>query len=515
MLWGYVFGVTVASSAYTYDRIYPTAADRASLARTFGANHAAAALFGPAPRLDTVAGFTAFKASMTLMVVGAAWGLLTGTRLLRGDEDAGRWEILLGGATTRRGAVAQVLAGLGAAALALWAVTGLLTAVVGRLASVRFDVSASLYLALALVATAVMFLAVGAVTSQLAATRRQAAGYAAAVLGASYGLRMVGDAGTGAHWLVWVSPLGWVEELRPLTGPRPWALLPIGAFSAAVALAAVWLGGRRDLGSSTFPGRSSRPARLALLSGPTAFTLRLSGPPALWWAGGTVATGLLMGAVAKSAGATMAGSSVQQVFSRLGARGSGTATFLAVAFSILAMVVAFEAASLVGAARAEEAEGRLDHLVSGAVRRARWFLGRFAVAGAALAASAVTAGVAVWVGTASQGPGPGAGTAVAAGVNAAVPAVFLLGVGALGLGLRPRLATAGVYVVLGWSALVELLGGFFSQSRWLLDTSVFHQLAGAPSVAPAWGTDAVVAGLGLAALAVGCACFVRRDLAGA
>jgi len=53
-----------------------------------------------------------------------------------------------------------------------------------------------------MVATAVMLLAVGALTSQLAATRRQAASYAAWFLGASYAVRMIADAGVGLHALM-------------------------------------------------------------------------------------------------------------------------------------------------------------------------------------------------------------------------------------------------------------------------------------------------------------------------
>jgi hypothetical protein len=44
-----------------------------------------------------VAGYTVWKSFMFLIVVGSAWGLLTGTKLLRGEEDAGRWELLLAG----------------------------------------------------------------------------------------------------------------------------------------------------------------------------------------------------------------------------------------------------------------------------------------------------------------------------------------------------------------------------------------------------------------------------------
>jgi ABC-2 type transport system permease protein len=513
VVWGYVFGVTVASSAYTYDRIYRTPAERERLAATFGANHAAAALFGPAPKLATVAGFTAFKVSMTLSVVGAVWGLLTGTRLLRGDEDAGRWELLVSGATTRGRAVASVVCGLGVAAAALWAITAVIAAVVGRLHAVRFSVAASLYLALALVASAVMFLAVGAVASQLAPTRRRAAGVAAAALGVSYGLRMVGDAGVGAHWLVWVSPLGWVEELRPLTDPRPLALVPVAVFTGALVLLAVALAARRDLGASTFAARTRRTPHLRLLTGPGALTLRLTGPSVLSWVVGTSLAGLLMGVVAKAAGSTITGSSVEQVFTRLGSPGTGAATFLGVGFTILGMVLAFEAGAQVAAARGEEAEGRLSHLLVAAVTRRRWLAARLGTATLAVVASGLAAGLLIRAGTAAQGGGPSLPALLAAGVNAAAPAVFLVGVGALGLGVRPRVAVAGLYVVLGWSALVELVGGFLATNRWLLDTSLFHQVAAAPAVAPVWRTDAVLCALGLLGMVAGAASFARRDLA--
>ena len=117
VLWGYIFGIAIASSEISYTRIYKTPTQRDALAATYGSNKAMSALFGPAPQLQTVGGFTAFKISMTLMILGAVWGLLTSTRLLRGEEDSGRWDLLLTGQTTRRGATAQAIAGLGAGAV--------------------------------------------------------------------------------------------------------------------------------------------------------------------------------------------------------------------------------------------------------------------------------------------------------------------------------------------------------------------------------------------------------------
>jgi len=119
VLWGYIFGIFVASSALSYASIYKTQTQRRHLEAAFGSNNATSALFGPATRLQTVAGFTVFKTSLTLMILGAVWGLLTSTRLLRAEEDAGRWDLLLSGQTTRGGAAGQALGGMAAGAFTI------------------------------------------------------------------------------------------------------------------------------------------------------------------------------------------------------------------------------------------------------------------------------------------------------------------------------------------------------------------------------------------------------------
>lgn len=514
LVWGYVFAVVVASSALTYTRFYPTQADRDRLAATFGANHAASALFGPAHRLETAAGFTVFKSSMTLMILGAVWGLLTSTRLMRGEEDSGRWEILLSGETTRRGATGQALGGLAAGAVAIWLITAVVTVLTGTSAKVNISAGPALYFSLALVSSAFMFLAVGAVTSQLAAPRRRAAGYAATFLGVCYGVRMVADSGVGLHWLVWASPLGWVEQLRPLTSPRPWALLPIAVFTAVLAAVAVHLAGRRDLGASTLPDRDHARASVGLLSGPTGLTIRLVRGTVTGWAVAIAASALLMGVVAKAAGNSMSGSSVQRVFSRLGASGAGAKAYLGVTFLILAVLLGFVAAGQATAARSEEAGGRLDHLLVRPVSRPSWLGGRLLVAVAVLITGGLIAGLFSWLGAATQHSALDFATLLGAGLNIVPPAIFVLGIGAATFGVWPRATSVVVYALLAWSLLVEFAGGFAALSHWLLDTSVFRQMASAPAVSPRWGVSAVMAGLGVLAMVLGMFAFNRRDLQG-
>ena len=514
VIWGYIFGIAVASSSISYTTVYKTQAQRNALATAYGSNKATSALFGPAPDLQTVAGFTVFKISMTLMILGAVWGLLTSTRLLRGEEESGRWELLLAGQTTRRAATVQALAGLGSGVLVLWALAALITILVGLDSKVNIAVGPSLYFAVAIVATAVMFLAVGVLTSQLGATRRQAASYAAVFLGLAYAVRMVADAGVGLHDLIWASPLGWVEELQPLTAPQPLALVPIVGLTAVLAIVAVHLAGRRDVGASVIEDRASRPRHLRLLTGPTGLAIRMVRPTVIGWWMAIAVSGLLYGVIAKSAGGTISGSSVHKVFSKLGAPGTGAQAVLGVCFLILAVLVAFVGASQLTAARSEESGGRLDHILVRPVSRTSCLGGRLVVAFAVLVVSGVGAGVFAWLGATSQHAGVSFTTLLEAGVNLVPPAVAILGIGVLAFGIRPRAVSVAVYALLGWSLLIVIVGGVGAISHWVLDTSVFHQMASAPAVSPHWEANGVMVAIGCAGALVGGAAFRRRDVQG-
>jgi ABC-2 type transport system permease protein len=451
---------------------------------------------------------------MTLMILGAVWGLLTSTRLLRGEEENGRWELLLTGLTTRRGAVVQALAGLGSGVFALWAVAALITILFGLDSKVDIAAGPSLYFALAMVATAVMFLAVGALTSQLGATRRQAASYAAVFLGLSYAVRMIADSGVGLHGLIWASPLGWVEELHPLTAPQPLALVPIIGFTAVSATIAVRLAGRRDVGASIVPDRTASRPHLRLLTGPTGLAMRMVRPAVIGWWVAIAVSGLLYGLIAKSAGGTISGSSVHKVFSRLGAPGTGAEAVLGVCFLVLAVLVAFVGVGQLTAARSEESGGRLDHLLVRPVSRTSWLGGRLLLDVAVLLVTGVGAGIFAWLGAASQHAGVSFTTLLEAGVNLVPPAVAILGFGVLVFGIRPRMMSVAVYTLLGWSLLIVIVGGIGAVSHWVLDTSVFHQMASAPAVSPHWEANGVMMGVGFAGALLGGVAFRRRDLQG-
>jgi ABC-2 type transport system permease protein len=514
--WAYVFAAYVVGSVSGYAATYKTAASRAKLARSLEANTGISALLGPARHLDTVAGFAAWRSLGVLSLVGAIWALLAGTKFLRGEEEAGRWELLLAGQTTRRRAAAQGLAGLAAGWAVLWTVTAIATVVDGRTVHPRFTSTASLFLAVALTSSAAMWLAVGALASQLAATRRQAASLAGGLLGASFMIRMAADSGSQLRWALWASPLGWVEKLQPLTGSRPIMLVPIVAFVAVVGKVAVDLARARDVGASILPDRTTAVAHTRLLNGPTVLALRQVRTLAIAWIAGLAACGLVFGLVAQSAADAASGSAtVEKILGRLGATHAGAQAYLGLTFVIVAVLVALVAAGQIAANREEEAIGRLDNLVVRRISRTRWLVGRLAVAAGLVMVCGAAAGLLGWVGAASQHSGVSFTRLVEAGLNAVPPAVFLLGLGTLIHGALPRLAPAATYGFIAWSFLVEFVGSVVKVSHWLLDTSVLYHIAPVPAVNPHWVSAAMLVALGVAAAAVGIRLFDRRDLVSA
>jgi ABC-2 type transport system permease protein len=497
------------SEATQFANAYPTAADRARLVATMGTDVGFQAIFGPGRQIDTVAGYVSAHLVGVVSIIGAVWGLLTGTRLLRGEEESGRWEMLLAGHTTRRNATAGALGGLGLALATMWAVTATAYLLVGRFTDARFTITAGLFAALASVAAAGMFLAVGALCSQLAVTRRQAVTLAAGVFSAAYLLRAIAYS-TTLDWLRWASPLVWVDETHPFIGSHLGPLLLVGAFVAVVAAATIVLAGRRDLGAGVLASSGAAKPHTRFLNGPLGLSARLARGTVLGWMAALAVGGFLFGLAAKGSADVWKDQSGGLFVNLTGARGG--ATYLGIVFLFVAFLITMAAAGLASAARDEEADGYLDHLLARTVARLRWFTGRYAVAVAALILFGITAGAATWIGTAITGAGLPATTLLAAGVNVVPVAILVLGLAALVHGWAPRLTTIAGYGLVAWSFLIEIIGAGLGAGRWLLDTSLLHHIARAPAVDVRWDAAVILTGLGLIAAVVGAVGFTRRDL---
>jgi putative exporter of polyketide antibiotics len=85
-------------------------------------------------------------------------------------------------------------------------------------------------------------------------------------------------------------------------------------------------------------------------------------------------------------------------------------------------------------------------------------------------------------------------------------------VGAAVLAVAPRVASAGVELVVGWSLVIDLLGSLVSGLEPLTRLSLFHSVGRAPATSPDWVAFAVTTGVAVAIAVVAVGVFGWRDL---
>jgi ABC-2 type transport system permease protein len=102
-----------------------------------------------------------------------------------------------------------------------------------------------------------------------------------------------------------------------------------------------------------------------------------------------------------------------------------------------------------------------------------------------------------------------------AGLNLVPPALLVLGLGTLLLGIAPRLAMPVLYALVLWSFLIEIVGTSITSNQWLLGTALFTHVGPVPAAGLDWPAMGILTGLGLIAALAGVATFARRDLAAA
>jgi ABC-2 type transport system permease protein len=449
VIWGVVFGIISLSSIIGFDEIYKTGVSKAQLVSSFGHNAGLNALFGVPVKLDTAGGFMTWRVLGLAMIIGGIWGLLTATKIFRGEEENGRWELFLCGPITARRATINALVGLFVALIPLILIPSLLVYIGGRANNLGYSILACLFFGVSIAASAAIFIAVGTLASQLAPIRRKAAMYSALIFGLSFLVRAVGDADSSIHWLVNFSPFGWIENLHPLTDTNAFYLIPVSIIILVLSSAGVYLAGKRDLGASLIADNDTAKARTGMLKSPFGLSLRLEKNALISWAIGLGFIGFLYGSIAKTA---------TDVFK--GVNGTNNAI-----------------SKISGATETKGVEGYLNNLLVQPVKKLSWLSGRIFIIVAALVISVMTGSLLAWVATATQHVSIPFHEMVIAGINVLPAILFAMSFGIFIFGLTPRLTTIAMYGIIAGSFLLEMVGSAINLNHYILDISLLHHVA--------------------------------------
>ncbi|MGN8244782.1 hypothetical protein ACTHAM_001889 [Cellulomonas soli] len=492
-----------------FERTYPDQQSRELLVRL--GQDPALQFFSGSPYGTSVGALALWDAGWLFLLIVGVWAVVTTARLLRADEDAGRTDLLLTGPVRAARLLVGQLAVLLGACVAVGVVHGCALALAGA------QWGGSLLYGALVVGVGATFVAVTATACQLLAPRGRALGLGALLLGASFLLRMVANSADERAWLRWVTPLGWIDQVRPFGDDRVVVLLLPLAVTATFATAAVLLRRGRDTGAALLRERGSHRSHRLGLGGPTAFAARSAAPVVLAWVVGLAAWGALAGSLLPiMARFVEQDASYRAILEAFGMDADAVVgEFLAMTAAVTGVALGLFVAWRLGAARADEASGRLDLLLCRPLRRRHWLAGHAGVTAGAVVLLAAVEVVALLVGSGVSG-GQAEPLDVVRAMANVLPAVAVFeGVTLLTVGLAPRLTIAVGAAVPILTYVVQLLGPALDWPQAVVGLSPFEHLAAVPVEPVALAPVLVLSAIAVALGATGVLAFERRDLTSA
>lgn len=504
--WVVLIAALSGSSVLAYPWVFPDAASRAELATTIAANPAFSLLFGPARDLSTADGFNAWRAGALGGFFAGLMAILAVVRNSRADEDSGQAELVASGVLGRQGRLAVALAIAWQASLALGILATVVTILLGG------SPVPSITLAATFTASGVMFAGVAAIAAQLGSDARTASSMAVTVLGVSFVARGYVDASGAPGWTIWLTPLGWTQEVRPAADSTWWPLLACLGLAVATAVVAWVLQGRRDFGMGVVAPRPG-PARAGLVRRPWGLAARLNRNAIVSWLIAFGVLGLVFGFLATTVGQLFVDN--PQIAAVLAAGGVTEAglvfEFLVTIVKLVGIIAAVFGVQIVMRLYAEELEHRVEPLLAGALSRPRFLASQVTLALLAPGAALVLAGTVIGL-TASTVDGSVAVGDVLAQAVATVPAAWVLIALALAaVGVHPQRRLVAWLAVVASFALT-ILGPIFRLWDWILGISPFWHVPNVTAPDPDWSGLLYLSAITAALTAASFAGFRRRDV---
>ncbi|HQR80420.1 MAG TPA: ABC transporter permease [Actinomycetota bacterium] len=463
--WILGFAAIAGVSAGATVGLYPQEAQRVQAAEAVNSTSSLVALYGPIYDTTSLGALSLFKLTAMGAAVIAVLMVFITVRHTRAEEESGQLELVAAGPVGRYAPLAAALTVAVGGSLTLGLATAIALTVTG------LPVAGSLLFGLGWGLSGAAFAALAGVVAQITTGARAARGLTMIGIVVAYGLRAVGDLASAGGWLSWLSPIGWMQQVRAFAGDRWWVLLLPALMTAVCVPLALLLRSRRDVGAGLLrerPGPSE-----GSLAGVFSLAWRLQRGGLFAWALMFVFFGFLLGSLADTLTGFLDSPQAAEYLAMLGGTGTLTEIFLSAELSILGIVVTaygIEAASRLGS---EEAEGHVEVLLSAPVSRLRWWATHLLIAASGVLVIMALTGMAVGAGVVMATGDTGMLTTTFTAALARVPAAWLFtGLVVAAFGWMPR----RIALVWGLFALALAIGEFgplWDAPQWLMDLSPF------------------------------------------
>ena len=511
---GLVGGFMLTLQGVAYQKSYTTEAERSKFTASLSSVPSLGLIYGNPTDLSLgTSGYMVYRVVGFMGVVTGIWGLAATTRLLRGAEEDGHWEVIRAGAIGARSATAQIMTGF----IFTWILSVFLSTVITigatTSAGIHLSIASAAMINLLIFLPGLLFATVGVLTSQLALTRQRALAYGLVPLILLFVLRGLGNTHAGLHMLLNYTPFGWALLVNPLSVAHMQWLILFGAFSGIFLALGIWLA-QRDLSSSVIGQSTIARPHYSLLGSSWQLALRQNRWSFIGWtAGALVLIGMIASLTTVAIAATADSTNLAHSVHVLASNNSDLKiAFLGAGMVFLVMILLMMAITIIGGIRRDELKQYLDNILVSPQTRTNWLMSRLALGYAILCATAVLCAVTLYSIAVSQHIALDFSKVLATSICALGSVGFILGVGALIYAFRPRAVIVTLYAIVGWSFLVTLLASATNLNTIILHSSLFAYTSFNLAVWPDWSTFMYFTALGILGIIGSLAAFKRRDI---
>lgn len=436
----------LAMSAYSsYSNMFASAQELSSFVDESILNPVVAAIHGFI-LTKNIPGIVSWNIKTVSLIVAAIFNILAMTKMTRGEEESGRTDVLCSCVIGRQ---AQFTA-----ASIICLCTNLVMGLLLTLTMVAFgmDFEGSLGMGLLVFIGSSLFTALAAMTSQLLSSRRAAISIAMALFGGFYAISFFNNLTTNINISSYFTPFRWFFILRPFDS-NSFCVLFVALFVVAVVFfIALALSSRRDVGEGIIPHKNGKADASPYLRNVWGLSLHMHRGLLFSWTIVLFIFAVGIGSVDALVAEMLEG--VPVLASWMSLFGAPEDAFLALMIFLMSLFVAAYGILAMQRLRTEEAEQRVDSLLSTTTTR-NSLIGShvvFSVAGSALIAFAIGLGVILGQ-VMSGGLSNGSWGALSAALYK-LPAIWITSSIVLFLiGLLPRFSTA-----ISWSIFALFIG---------------------------------------------------------
>lgn len=471
--------------------------------------------------LGTMAGWIEWRALGFLEVVVGFWAVMAASGAGRGDEERGLVEHWLAQGVSRGRYIGLRIVAFAALAMAASTLAVGAAGVGAAIVNDGVPAGALALQGVALVGLVLCCYAVALLAAQFVTTRRGAITLGGAVLLILYLVNVVDRNGAEVAAIRSLSPFWLYDQNHPLTAGGVLDLsstLGLFAAAAAITVLAVVAFVRRDLGAPLVRRTprdarpTVRPAGNPLLRVPVLAILDQQRVSLVAWTAVVAALGLFFLSFTRTLVDAMLATPSFRVYMER----AGIATYTAFIglswFSALVLLVSLYAIVQANGWAADDQEGRLEIFAAQPISRARIVVERLAALLIGAAVIVAASSLALLIGAASADISLEVGRVVVGTALTLLVAFAFGGLGAAGVGWRPRLTLGILAAVAIVGYFVQELAPLFEWPEWLANLSVYALYGNPVMTSIDWAREATLLAIGAAASFAALIAMQRRDI---